>query len=411
VTAGDLADRFGSRRVFVAGLLAFAGSSAACGFSPSMLVLDTARAAQGATAAVVAASGLALLVGLHPPADRGRALGISGAIAALSFVVGPLVGGVLTDTLGWRSVFLANVPVAALIALAARTILPDTSRRQPPNRFDYVGVATFTVGLGALLYAALGGAARSANGESVAAAAVGVAGLLAFVAHERRTSDGVVDLRLFRDRTFAGAVAATALAGGAYFGMLVYLSLFLQGTQHYGAVEAGLLYLPAILPFMIISPFAGRLLTHRPGARVPTTGLILIAAGMLLLLGVEDGAGVLDVTAGMVIAGIGTGLAVTPLTQVALAQVPSERSGMASGLLQTARPVGVTVGVTVLGLVVPHHVDAAAFHAVAAVAAGITVIGALTAALTIRKDTSGRAEPLGLHVGGPATWVPDEYDT
>jgi EmrB/QacA subfamily drug resistance transporter len=389
VTAGDLADRFGRRRVFVLGLLAFAGSSAACGLATSMLVLDLARAAQGATAAVVAASGLALLVGIYPPAERGRALGISGAIAALSFVVGPLVGGVLTDTLGWRSVFLVNLPVAAGIALAARAALPelrDRSRRPGPARFDYAGVATFTIGLAALLYAALrGGAIGWAEPEVTAAATVGVTALAAFVVLERRTPDGVVDLRLFHDRTFAGAVATTALGGGAYFGMLVYLSLFLQGTQHYGAIETGVVYLPTILPFMIISPFAGRLLARIPGAPVPTVGVGLIACGMLLLLDVDEGAGLLDVALGMAVAGIGTGLAVTPLTQLALAQVPTERSGMASGVLQTARPVGVTIGVTVLGFAVPHQLDAAAFHTVAVLAAGIAAVGALTAAVTIRE--------------------------
>ena len=158
VTAGDLSDRFGRRRVFVAGLLAFAGASAACGLSSSALMLDLARAAQGAAAAVVTASGLAVLASIYPPAERGRALGVSAAIAALSFVVGPLVGGMLTDAFGWRSVFLANVPVAALIAVAARATLPELrsrSRQAGRPRFDYAGVATFTLGFGALLYAAL----------------------------------------------------------------------------------------------------------------------------------------------------------------------------------------------------------------------------------------------------------------
>jgi MFS transporter, DHA2 family, methylenomycin A resistance protein len=145
-------------------------------------------------------------------------------------------------------------------------------------------------------------------------------------------------------------------------------------------------YLPTILPFMIISPFAGRLLARIPGAPVPTVGVGLIACGMLLLLGVDEGAGLVDVALGMAVAGIGTGLAVTPLTQLALAQVPTERSGMASGVLQTARPVGVTIGVTVLGFAVPHQLDAAAFHAVAAIAAGIAVVGAVTAAVTIREE-------------------------
>jgi EmrB/QacA subfamily drug resistance transporter len=273
VTAGDLSDRFGRRRVFVSGLLAFAGASAACGLSSSAIMLDLARAAQGAAAAVVTAGGLAVLASIYPPAERGRALGVSAAIAALSFVVGPLVGGTLTDVFGWRSVFLANVPVAAFIALAARAGLPELrsrSRHAGRPRFDYAGVAASTLGFGALLYAALrGGDAGWATAEVAVAAAVGVAGLAAFVAVERRAVDGVVDLHLFRNRTFTGAVVTTAVGGAAYFGMLVYLSLFLQETQNYDAVDTGLVYLPTILPFMIISPVAGRLLARIPGAGWP----------------------------------------------------------------------------------------------------------------------------------------------
>jgi EmrB/QacA subfamily drug resistance transporter len=395
VTAGNLSDRCGRRRVFVAGLLAFAGASAACGLAPSALLLDLARAAQGAAAAVVTASGLAVLASLYPPAERGRALGVYGAIAALSFVVGPLVGGLLTDTLGWRSVFIANVPVAVLLAVSARAVVPEL-RAAPADRtgwarFDHAGVATFTLGFGALLYAALrGGDAGWANAEVAVAAALGVAGLTAFVAVERRTVDGVVDLHLFRDRTFTGAVAGTALAGAAYFGMLVYLSLFLQGTRSFDALATGLVYLPTILPFIVISPFTGRLLARIPGARIPATGVALIACGMLLLLGVDEGAGLLDVTLGMAVAGLGTGLAVTPLTQLALARVPTERSGMASGVLQTARPVGVTLGVTLLGLAVPGRMDAAAFRSVAAIAAGIAAVGAVVAATMIRPAAGAR---------------------
>jgi DHA2 family multidrug resistance protein-like MFS transporter len=134
---------------------------------------------------------------------------------------------------------------------------------------------------------------------------------------------------------------------------------------------------------------AGRLLARVPGAPLPTIGLALIACGMLLLLGVDEGAGLLDVSAGMAVAGLGTGLAVTPLTQLALDQVSSERSGMAAGVLQTARPFGVTIGVTALGLAVPGQVDAAAFTATAGIAAAIAAAGAVVAALTLPAPTRG----------------------
>ncbi|MCD2198174.1 MFS transporter [Actinomycetospora endophytica] len=388
VTAGNLSDRLGRRRVFVTGLLAFAASSAACGVAPSALVLDVARAVQGASSAVVTASGLAVVATLYPSPARGRALGTYAALGASSFVVGPLVGGALTDLVGWRSVFFVNVPAALLLAVAARAILPtlaDSQGRERP-RFDHLGVVTFTVGLGALLYAALrGGEIGWMHAEVAVAAVLGIAGLVTFALVERRLHDGVVDLRLFRDRTFAGATAALALGAGAYFGMLVYLSLFLQGALRLDAFEAGLVFLPTIAPYMIMSPISGHLVTRFPGARVPTTGLALIAAGMVLLVvGVHAGAGLLGVAGGMVVTGLGTGLTVTPLTQLALDRVPASRSGMASGVLQTARPIGVTVGVTVLGLAVSGGVGVAGVSAVAAIAASLAAVAAVVAGLLIR---------------------------
>ena len=385
VTAGNLSDRFGRRRVFIAGLLAFAVASAACGLAPSALMLDIARGAQGAASAAVTASGLAVLASGYPPAERGRALGFYSAIAALSFVVGPLVGGLLTDLYGWRAVFLANVPVAVLIAVGALAALPELAGERRA-RFDYAGVVSFTLGLGALLFAAQrGNMIGWGSGEVAAIVAVGIIALSAFVAVERRAGGGgIVDLRLFRDRTFTGAVATFALGGAAYFGVLVYLSLFLQQTQHYDAIDAGLVYLPTILPFMLISPLAGRLLSRLPGALLPAAGLALVACGMLLLTGVGDGTGLLGVSFAMAVAGIGTGFMVTPLTQIALNQVSTERSGMASGVLQTFRLVGVTIGVTALGLAVPGPMDAVTFSHVAAIAAALAVAGAVVAALMIR---------------------------
>jgi EmrB/QacA subfamily drug resistance transporter len=391
VTAGNLSDRLGRRRVFVAGLWAFAASSAACGLAPSAVVLDVARGVQGASVAVVTASGLAVLASLYPAAERGRALGTYSALAASSFVIGPLVGGALTDLAGWRAVFLVNVPVAGLFALAARVVLPELAGSSVGGRarFDLAGVATFTLGLGALLYAALRGAEIGVGHvEIVVTGVLGAAGLVAFVVIERRRADGVVDLRLFRDRTFAGAVVTMALGAGAYFGMLVYLSLFLQENQRYDAFETGLVFLPTIVPFMIMSPLSGRLLSRLPGALLPTAGLALIAGGMLLLVGVPEQAGLLGVVPGMVVTGLGTGLTVTPLTQLALNRVADERTGMASGVLQTARPLGVTVGLAVLGLAVPGRVDAAAFGNVATIAAGLTVVAAVVSAVAIRRSSS-----------------------
>jgi EmrB/QacA subfamily drug resistance transporter len=387
VVAGNLSDRFGARRMFILGVLGFAGSSAWCGIAWSAVALDVARAAQGAASAVVTAAGLALLAGSYGPAERGRALGLYGSVAALSFVVGPLLGGALTDALGWRAVFLANVPVAAVILAGAAALRsePVGSVRARGFSVDVAGVATFVVGLAAVQYAALrAGDLGWTSDEVLVTGVIGVVGLAAFVRTERRTADGFVDLRLFRSRTFTGAAITMALAAAAYFGVLVYLSLFLQSSQHYGALETGLVYLPTILPYIVVSPVSARLLERWPGAAVPAVGCALITVGMLFLTRAGSGAGVLDVAPAMVVTGVGSGLVVTPLMKLALDRVPSGRTGMAGAVMQTVRPLGVTLGVTVLGQAVPGHLDAGAFHIVAVLAAGLAALAAVVAVGTIR---------------------------
>ena len=331
VTAGDLSDRFGRRRVFVSGLLAFAGASAACSPTSS----DGGRC-----------SSRTYPWPRSSPSPR--------APASPSFAAAP----VTRDGRGSTTPASRRPHSGSARCCTPRSGATPGGRRSrcrlPPSWGSR--------------------ASRRSSQSSVAPSTV-------------------VDLHLFRSRTFTGAVVATAVGGAAYFGMLVYLSLFLQETQKYNAVEAGLVYLPTILPFMIISPFAGRLLARMPGAPLPTIGLGLIACGILVLVGVDEGAGLLDVAVGMAVAGLGTGLAVTPLTQLALDQVPTERSGMASGVLQTSRPVGVTIGVTILGLAVPGEMDVAAFRAVAVVAAGLAALAAVIAAMTIRPAADRSREP------------------
>jgi len=242
VVAGGLSDRFGARRVFVAGVAGFAVASAGCALTWSPVALDVARAAQGAASAVVVAGGLALLAGSYRAEERGRALGLYGSMAASSFVVGPLIGGLLTDAFGWRSIFWANVPVATLLGVVALTALADPPRSRPPRvaRFDVAGVATFVLGLGVAQYALLRAGDVGLRSLEVAGAALfGVAVLVAFVLVERRDGDGVVDLRLFGSRTFSGAAVTIAIAAAAYFGLLVYLSLFLQSAQHMSAFRTG----------------------------------------------------------------------------------------------------------------------------------------------------------------------------
>ncbi|HWN27291.1 MAG TPA: MFS transporter [Actinomycetospora sp.] len=422
--AGLLADRWGRRRVFLAGVLAFGAASAACAAAPSVTVLVAARISQGAGAAVVTAAGLAVLAAAYSGADRDRALGSYSALAALSFVVGPLVGGALTELAGWRVVFLVNVPVAALIALVAARGLPEShaSRAEP---LDVRGIVTFSVGLAALNVVLLEGEGRGWTSPTVLAAAVAaLAALAVFVRVERGRAVPAVDLRLFRHRAFAGGALAYALGAAAFFGLLTYLGLFLQGVLGFSPVDAGLAFLPFIAPYAVAAKLAGALLARVPRAALAVTGLVGAGIGMVLLTVTDGTSTLVDFVPGLVVLGAGAGLMVPTVTSAALSALPPERLGVGSGLLSTVRPLGVLLGTGLLGLALrvavadgsgldgpalaaaqagdvdratalsgeaPAVVSAAfvhGFHAAALVGAALVLLAAVLAGLMLRGGTT-----------------------
>jgi EmrB/QacA subfamily drug resistance transporter len=348
--SGVLADRLGRRRVFVAGAVLFVAASGLCAIAPSAAVLVAARGAQGAASAAVTASGLAVLATATAGAERARALGTFAAVAALSFVVGPLLGGVLTDLSSWRLVFLVNVPVGVAVAVLGRRWLVE-SRRPVTGRFDLAGVASFTVALGSLAFALIEGpAAGWASLPVTAAAVLAAAGLVAFVRIERRARPPMIDLAVLRNATFTGAASASAVVGAGFFGMLTYLSLFLQGVLGYSAAVAGLAFLPVIVPFMAAAQIAGRLLDRVLPRSLAVVGMSMFTAGMILLALVDADATLVSFVPGLFLAGAGGGLLGPPLNAAALDRLPPDQLGAGSGILSTFRPVGVLVGTTVLGV-------------------------------------------------------------
>jgi EmrB/QacA subfamily drug resistance transporter len=348
--AGLLADRYGRRRMFLAGVLAFGGASAVCAAAPSAAALIAARAVQGAATAVVTAAGIAVLAASYRGRDRDHALGSLGALAALSFVAGPLAGGALTELAGWRAVFVVNVPVTALIALLAWRGVPESHSVSQP--LDVRGLVAFTIGLAALNDVLLdrGDGHGWVDPTAVAASMIAVAALSIFVVLERSSRAPAIDLRLLRHRGFTGAALASALAGAAFYGLLTYLGLFLQGVLGYSPVAAGLAFLPIIVPFMLASKLAGALLAHIPRAPLAVTGLITTSVGMALLTTTDASSTLLAFVPGLALAGFGDGLFNAPLTSAALAALPSDRLGVGSGLLSTLRPLGVLLGTALLGI-------------------------------------------------------------
>jgi EmrB/QacA subfamily drug resistance transporter len=349
LTAGSLADLFGRRRLFAIGLCLFIAGSALCALASSAGLLIAARAVQGLGAAVTFPASLALLAQEFEGAARGRAIGVWGATIGLAFAAGPLVGGVLVSVFGWQAIFALGV-VLGLPTLALALTKVGESRDPDPRPVDWPGVATLSLGLFLIVFAVLRGNALGWTSTPVLALlAAGALALAAFARVELRATDPMLDLRLFRNRTFLGATVIVATLAGGAFGVFVYLALFLLDVRGGTPVEVGLWLAPLALVAFAVSLGAGRL-----SGRVPLTGALalgmgLTAAGLLMMLGVDADSSWLHLLAGLVVAGAGTGLANPLVTFAHLGVLPPAQGGLASGINNTARQLGLAVGIAVLG--------------------------------------------------------------
>ena len=350
LTGGLLADLRGRRHVFMAGCAIFTFASLLCALAPGIALLIAARALAGLGAALMLPASLALIRVVWPdPAARGRALGIWAACNGLAFVIGPPLGGVLIGWSGWRGIFLLVVPFGlAALALAART-LPDSA--DPADRhFDAAGQALGMAALGGLVVAAIE-ARRAAPAALGALAIAGAALVLFLVVEARRGPAALVPLRMFRVGAFRGAVVATLAMTFGMYGVLFLLPLTWQSTGRLDAVDAGLALVPMALVFALVSPFSGSL-TQRVGARAMTSGGVAVIGGGLLVLGLTAfWRSVPAAEIGLILTGLGMGIATGPLLGVAVAAVPAARSGTAAALVNLARMVGATLGVAILGSV------------------------------------------------------------
>ncbi|WP_439382242.1 MFS transporter [Amycolatopsis lexingtonensis] len=339
--AGSLADRWGSRRVFLGGLAVFGLASLACGLAPDIGTLIAARGVQAIGGAALAVTGFAVLAVVYEGRARGTAISVFFAVNGLGAAAGPVVGGVLTEYFGWAAVFLVNVPAALLTGVfAARALPPGT--RAGAGRFDFAGAAWFAVGAASLVHGlTLGGEGRWSSPVAVGALVVSAIAFAGFGFTERRP-DPLLDLGLFRDRGFATLVACAA-ASTLTFAALVYVSLWLQADRALGPVAAGLTLAPLAVASFLTSTVLGRFLHRFPPRALLGAGVLLGALGSVLQLS-------LSVPAGLAVTGIGVGLA-GPATGAAIAAAaPPGRAGMAAGILTTTRQFGQTLGVAVLGI-------------------------------------------------------------
>ena len=357
LTAGALADRYGRRLVFVTGVVLFTASSLLCGLAWSITALDVARALQGIGGAALFATALALIGHEYRGPERFGALAVWGATVGAAVACGPLVGGVLTDALGWRWIFFVNVPVGAFALAVALTRISE-SRDAGARHTDVQGLVTFSAALFLIVFGIVRGNAEGWTSATILLALVcGVLLLALFVVLELRQARPMFDMTLFRQRAFVAVSVATFCIAAGMFAMFPYLSIYLQDVLGYSPLATGLRFLP-LTAFVFFVPLA----TRRIAARVPLrvmigVGLALVASGLLLMYGLEADSGWTALLAGFIVGGIGIGVANPALAAGALRVVDPARTGMASGINNTFRLAGVAVGVAALGALLQNRVE------------------------------------------------------
>ncbi|MGW4808278.1 MFS transporter [Kitasatospora sp. NPDC004272] len=399
---GSLGDRLGHRRLYLTGLAVFGLASLACALAPGAGTLIAARAVQGIGAAAMMTSTTALLNAAYRGRDRGTAFGVWGAVNGAAAAAGPVLGGLLTQQFGWRSVFLVNLPVAALAGwLTVRRLAADPARTaRPAGRFDLPGATAFTLFAAALTYGLIESGERGWSDPLVltvlAAAALALA---VFTAVELRTTHPLLDLGLLRNPAFAGLAAAGLLLTAAAFAQLTYTGLWLQQVLHLGPLSAGLAVCPLAAAAFVTAPIGTRLLRGAPPRLPIGLGLALIGTGTLLLALVSPGSGWTVLLPGLLVTGTGVGLATPQMMSAALATVPRERAGMASGAFNTARQLGFALGIAVLGTVFqnslrdrggadPRHAHAAALDRVYLTAGAAGLVAAVLVVLLVRRPAA-----------------------
>lgn len=356
LTAGVLADRLGRRRVFAVGLAIFTVSSLVAGFASEPLTLNVARAVQGIGGAVMFAVSLALVAQEFAPGkERGMAMGIYGATIGAAVAIGPMVGGAIVDGIGWEWVFFLNVPIG--VAALAVTLLRVRETRDPnATRIDWWGQILLSVALFGLVFAMLRGNDEGWGSTLIVSLLAGSAVLIAaFVAVERRVSEPMLPLGFFSIRSFTGIQVAAFAISGAMFAMFLYLTLYMQNYLGLSAFDAGLRYLPMTVISFFVAGATGAFMGRFQARAILGIGLALVGLALVWMGGIDAGDGWTTLLGGFVLAGIGVGMLNPVIADVAVSVVPKDQSGMAAGINDTFRQVGVAVGIAVWGALFVGH--------------------------------------------------------
>ena len=357
LSAGSLADRLGRRLVFAWGLAIFTLASLACALAPSADALNIARAFQGVGGAVMFAVSLALIAQEFHGRELGTATGLYGATIGGAVAIGPLVGGALTEGFGWESIFYLNVPIG--IAAIALTMAKLRESRDPNARpVDWIGTFTFSGSLFMLVLALLRGNAEGWGNWKIVVPLVG-AGVffVLFVIAQMRVREPMLPLALFRIPSFTGVQIAAFAVAGSQFALFLYITLYLQNILGYSPLEAGARYLPITLASFFVAPVAGALMGRVQARYLLGGGLALAGLGLILMSGVEEGDTWTTLLPGFLVGGVGIGLLNPPTAAVSVQVVDRAQSGMAAGINNTFRQVGVSVGIAMYGVLFLDRVE------------------------------------------------------
>ena len=401
---GALGDRYGRKRLFLAGMVVFALGSLACALSSTDVALIASRGVQGMGGAVMSALTLSILTETYPLAGRAGAIGIWAAIAGLGFGLGPVVGGVLLSVWSWSSIFWVNVPIAA-VGLAVTAVAVAESRDPIARHLDVPGVASLALGLLGITFGLIESSSHPWGSVLVAGPLVGgVALVVAFVLWELRTTTPMLPMRLLRARTFTAGCGVYLLAYLALTGVMFYVTLLFQNVDGWSPLRTGISWLSMNIPFLVTAQFAGRLSRRFPPAVVVVAGCVVGACGVAILGSLDATTPFAVAFAGYALLGSGWGALVPSTINVAMRDVPPGTSGAASGIVNAARQVGTSVGLAVLGAIGVSAATSAWAQRTASVAGAAqhaqAVAGAQVDLVTQALGTAYRADAVDSFLAG-----------
>jgi EmrB/QacA subfamily drug resistance transporter len=407
ITLGRLGDMLGRKRIFQLGLLGFGAGSVICATADSTGQLIGGRVVQGAGGAALLALSLAIANLAFPPEERPRAVGIWAAVSAVALAIGPLVGGIAVELVSWRLIFWLAVPFVALALAIMAVAAPESRDETAEARIDLLGLATLTLGLTAVVLALVQG--KQWGWESAATLGVlagGLALLALFWVVEHHVNQPIVDFQLFRSGPYLGASAAAFALVGSYWVLIFYLPQYVELVLDHSTLASGLLVLPVTAPMVAISPLAGRL-SLRVGVRsLMTAGMACASAGMLVVTRVDGDTGYALLLPGLLLFGVAMGLVFATMSAAAMAALPPEKAGVASGVLAMNRTLAGALLLAGAGAIFQHielesRLDGSSFDAAFAAGlagaawllVGVLAAGTLLTWLFVRSVQAAREAP------------------